>query len=102
MNAFYWFAKKREKKKQFLKHCPPFTGILVNFDINTADASFQARYRDCPDVEQPLLAATWEVNSYDAVDTLMELRPDTSVLYQPLPEQPARPLFFHVSASSLR
>ena len=74
----------------------------MNFDVNTADASFQARYPDCPNVEQPLLAATWEVNTYDAVDTLMELKPDTAVLYQPFPDQPGRPLFFHVSAPLLK
>ncbi|XP_076443630.1 uncharacterized protein LOC143282063 [Babylonia areolata] len=77
-------------------------GILVNFDVDTADVSYQARFQDCPEVPQPLLAATWEVNTYDAVDALMELHPNTSVLFAPLPNQPPRPLFFHILDSPYR
>ncbi|XP_041369600.1 uncharacterized protein LOC121383575 [Gigantopelta aegis] len=71
---------------------------MNNIDINTRDYSYQYRYPDYPEVPQPLLAALWEKDIFEIVDILMEMKPDTSVLYSNEPESksPPKPLFFQV------
>ena len=71
---------------------------MNNIDINTRDVSYQYRYPDYPEVPQPLLAALWEKDIYEVVDILMEMKPDTSVLYSHEPESKSapKPLFFQV------
>ncbi|XP_035829763.1 uncharacterized protein LOC101849275 [Aplysia californica] len=77
-------------------------GILTNISVNTLDLSHQQRYPDYPEAPQPLLAATWETNSFDAVDTLMDLNPDTSVLYACDKALTPKPLVFHLLDSMYR
>lgn len=71
---------------------------MTNHDVNTMDHAYQRHYPECPEVPQPLLAVTWETNSLDAMEMIMDLKPNTSVLYNEYsdPSQ-AKPLFFHVS-----
>ncbi|XP_071118626.1 uncharacterized protein [Haliotis cracherodii] len=78
-------------------------GILTNHDVNTRDHAYQRHYPECPEVPQPLLAVTWETNSLDAMEMIMDLKPNTSVLYNEYsdPSQ-AKPLFFHVLTSQFR
>ncbi|ESO94574.1 hypothetical protein LOTGIDRAFT_232377 [Lottia gigantea] len=46
---------------------------------------------------QPLLAATWETNRLSAVEVLMDLKPDTNILYSTNPPViPPKPLYFHL------
>ncbi|GFN80508.1 acyl-CoA-binding domain-containing protein 6 [Plakobranchus ocellatus] len=56
-------------------------GRLQNCDVNTRDITYQVRYPDFPESSQPLVAAVWETNNYDAVKALLDLGPDTGQLY---------------------
>ena len=65
-------------------------------DVNTADASYMYHYPNSPRVPQPLLAAAWELDSYDVIDLLMKYQPDTSRMYINHRWKQPMPLFFHV------
>jgi len=71
---------------------------MKNVDVNTKDYSYQYDFPDYPEVPRPLLAAAWETNSFDTVDVLMDMKPDTRVLYTNRKESecPPKPLFFQV------
>ena len=51
---------------------------------------------------QPLLVSTWATNSYDAVSAIMDLTPDTTVLYSPDKALTPAPVTFHVSTPVLQ
>ena len=70
--------------------------LLKAVDCNAKDYSYQYSYPHYPEVPRPLLAAAWESNNYDAVDVLMDMTPNTRVLWTNQSDMPARPLFFHV------
>ncbi|CAG5118766.1 unnamed protein product, partial [Candidula unifasciata] len=55
-------------------------GLLINYDVNITDHSYQFRYPDYPEVPQCLLEATWATNCYSAVDALMDLQVNPCVL----------------------
>jgi len=67
-------------------------------DVNTKDYCYQYHWRDTPLAPRPLVAASWESSSYDSVDVIMELNPDTRVLWTPDNEakNPPKPVFFQV------
>lgn len=69
-------------------------------DVNTKDFCYQYHWHDTPVVPRPLVAASWESNSYEAVDVIMELSPDTRVLWTPENESQnsPKPVFFQVIA----
>ncbi|KAL5005264.1 hypothetical protein ScPMuIL_018720 [Solemya velum] len=73
-------------------------GALSNIDVNTKDHSYQYQYPSYPEVPRPLLASAWESDSYEAVDVLMDLRPDTRTLYSNESEEknPEKPIFFQL------
>jgi hypothetical protein len=62
------------------------------------DYSYQHRYPEYPEVPRPILAAAWESNNYDAVDVLLDMEPDTRVLWTDDAESknPPKPVFFQV------
>ena len=70
-------------------------------DVNTKDYSYQYHYKDYPEVPRPVIAASWESNSFEAVDVIMELNPNTRVLWTAGPESknPPKPVFFQVRVS---
>ena len=76
-----------------------FSGIINNMDVNTKDYSYQYHFQEYPEVPRPVVAASWESNSYESVDVIMELNPNTRVLWTPGPESknPSKPVFFQVS-----
>ncbi|XP_041367616.1 uncharacterized protein LOC121382159 isoform X2 [Gigantopelta aegis] len=78
-------------------------GILNNCDINACDISYQRHYPEFPPVPQPMLAATWEVNSLNAVDAAMDMHPDTAISYNDTSHtDDTKPLFFHILTSPNR
>lgn len=74
------------------------TDLVKSVDPNTSDYSYQYNYPDSPEVPRPLLAAAWETNSYDTVDVLMDMNPNTRALYSNEPDtvNPPKPLFFQL------
>lgn len=77
----------------------PGIELLKDVDSNAMDYSYQHKYPEFPEVPRPILAAAWESNNYDAVDVLLEMEPDTRVLWTDDAESknPPKPLFFQVS-----
>lgn len=75
---------------------------MKDVDSNAMDYSYQHKYPEFPEVPRPILAAAWESNNYDAVDVLLEMEPDTRVLWTDDAESknPPKPLFFQVSQYS--
>lgn len=73
-------------------------GIINNMDVNTKDHSYQYRFQDYPESARPLIAASWESNSYESVDVIMDLKPDTRVLWSPDVESKnaPKPVFFQM------
>ncbi|XP_052276622.1 uncharacterized protein LOC127875909 isoform X2 [Dreissena polymorpha] len=73
-------------------------GIINNMDVNTKDFCYQYHWRDTPVSPRPLLAASWESNSFEAVDVIMELNPDTRVLWSMDVDtkNPPKPVFFQL------
>ena len=73
-------------------------GIISNMDVDTKDHSYQYHFREYPEVPRPVIAASWESSSYESVDVIMELNPNTRVLWTPGPEStnPPKPVFFQV------
>uniref|UniRef100_A0A8W8HLX3 Uncharacterized protein n=1 Tax=Magallana gigas TaxID=29159 RepID=A0A8W8HLX3_MAGGI len=72
--------------------------LLKDVDSNAMDYSYQHKYPEFPEVPRPILAAAWESNNYDAVDVLLEMEPDTRVLWTDDAESknPPKPLFFQI------
>lgn len=73
-------------------------GIISNMDVNTKDHSYQYNFRGYPECPRPVVAASWESNNFEAVDVIMELNPNTRVLWTPGPEStnPPKPVFFQI------
>lgn len=67
-------------------------------DVNSKDYCYQFHWRDTPVSPRPVIAASWESNNFEAVDVIMELNPDTRVLWTPENESinPPKPVFFQV------
>lgn len=74
------------------------TELMKHVDPNAKDFSYQHSYPEYPEVPRPLLAAAWESNNYDAVDVLMDMNPNTRMLYSNEDEKlnPPKPIFFQV------
>lgn len=72
--------------------------LLKSVDVNTRDFSYQYAYPEYPETPRPLLASAWESNNFDAVDVLMNMKPDTRVLwtYEGSSKNPPKPVFFQV------
>ncbi|XP_052794687.1 uncharacterized protein LOC128227844 isoform X2 [Mya arenaria] len=73
-------------------------GIVNNMNVNTRDYCYQFHWRDTPVCPRPIVAASWESNSYESVDVVMEMQPDTRVLWTPdydTRNQP-KPVFFQL------
>lgn len=85
-------------------HILPGIELLKDVDSNAMDYSYQHKYPEFPEVPRPILAAAWESNNYDAVDVLLEMEPDTRVLWTDDAESknPPKPLFFQVSQYSYK
>ncbi|XP_045216690.2 uncharacterized protein LOC123566547 isoform X1 [Mercenaria mercenaria] len=73
-------------------------GIISNMDVNTKDYCYQYHWSDAPVSPRPIIAASWESNNFEAVDVIMELKPDTRVLWTPDHDykNPPKPVFFQV------
>lgn len=71
--------------------------LLKNVDVNTKDFSYQYAYPEFPEHPRPLLASAWESNNLDAVDVLMNMKPDTRVLWTYEERSPPKPVFFQVN-----
>lgn len=71
-------------------------GIITNMDVNAKDYGYQYHYKEYPASPRPVIAASWESNNYEAVDVIMELKPDTRVLWTPDSKNPPKPVFFQV------
>ncbi|XP_005110915.1 uncharacterized protein LOC101854055 [Aplysia californica] len=71
---------------------------LQKVDINTKDHSYQFYYRDYPTAPRPLMAAVWEIDQLELIQSFMELHPDTSIKYTFESEatSPPKPLFFQL------
>ncbi|XP_062571871.1 uncharacterized protein LOC134233834 [Saccostrea cucullata] len=72
--------------------------LLKGVDCDAKDYSYQHKYPEFPEVPRPILAAAWESNNYDAVDVLLDMEPDTRVLWTDDTESknPPKPLFFQI------
>lgn len=72
--------------------------LLKSVDVNTRDFSYQYAYPEYPETPRPLLASAWESNNFDAVDVLMNMKPDTRVLwtYEGSSKNPPKPVFFQL------
>lgn len=73
-------------------------GIIKNMDVNAKDYCYQYHWRDTPVAPRPVVAASWESNNFEAVDVIMELNPDTRMLWTPEHESknPPKPVFFQL------
>lgn len=73
-------------------------GIISNMDVNTKDYCYQYHWSDTPVSPRPVVAASWESNNYEAVDVIMDLKPNTRVLWTPDHEykNPPKPVFFQI------
>lgn len=73
-------------------------GIISNMDVDTKDHSYQYHFQEYPEVPRPVIAASWESSSFESVDVIMELNPNTRVLWTPGPEStnPPKPVFFQI------
>ncbi|KAK3096982.1 hypothetical protein FSP39_005355 [Pinctada imbricata] len=71
--------------------------VMNGVDCNAKDHSYQHAFPDFPEVPRPLLAAAWESNNFEAVDVLMDMNPDTRVLWTNEKESinAPKPIFFH-------
>ena len=71
-------------------------------DVNTKDHSYQFHWKDTPVCPRPVIAASWESNSYESVDVIMELNPNTRVLWTQDHEvnMPPKPIFFQVTMAT--
>lgn len=68
----------------------------MKVNIDAVDASHQLRYPDYPEAPIPLVAATWETNCHDAIDAVMDMNPNISVLYAPDKDMIPTPVIFRV------
>ena len=74
--------------------------LLKNVDVNTRDFSYQHSYPEFPETPRPLLASAWESNNLEAVDVLMDMNPDTRILWsnEASTKNPPTPIFFQVNS----
>ena len=72
--------------------------LLKNVDVNTRDFSYQHSYPEFPETPRPLLASAWESNNLEAVDVLMDMNPDTRILWsnEASTKNPPTPIFFQL------
>lgn len=72
--------------------------LLKNVDVNTRDFSYQHSYPEFPETPRPLLASAWESNNLEAVDVLMDMNPDTRILWsnEESTKNPPTPIFFQL------